>query len=80
MKRAWVLTLAAIFVGVWIPALFLLGRQEEPEGPLPPEPVQTAPADRTEAVQTVPSGDSLDGTMLFAGADERRNGGAEAAG
>lgn len=33
MKRAWVLTLAAIFVGVWIPALFLLGRQEEPEGP-----------------------------------------------
>ena len=65
MKRAWVLTLAAIFVGVWIPALFLLGRQEEPEGTLPPEPVQTAPADRTEAVQTVPSGDSLDGTMLL---------------
>ncbi len=32
----------------------LLGRQEEPEGTLPPEPVQTAPADRTEAVQTVP--------------------------
>lgn len=65
MKRAWVLTLAAIFVGIWIPALFLLGRQEEPEGTLPPEPVQTAPADRTEAVQTVPSGDSLDGTMLL---------------
>ena len=58
MKRAWVLTLAAIFVGVWIPALFLLGRQEEPEGTLPPEPVQTAPADgqrpfRRSPVETV---------------------------
>ena len=77
MKRAWVLTLAAIFVGVWIPALFLLGRQEEPEGTLPPEPVQTAPdRGRSDGPQWRQSGRN----DAFAGADERRNGGAEAAG
>ena len=75
MKRAWVLTLAAIFVGVWIPALFLLGRQEEPEGAGTDGP-GGPDRGRSDGPQWRQSGRN----DAFAGADERRNGGAEAAG
>ena len=65
MKRALVLTLAALFVGLCIPALFLLGQGEHPEGGPPTEPDQTAPEETAGIAQTVPSGDSLDGTLLL---------------
>lgn len=65
MKRALVLTLAALFVGLCIPALFLLGQGEHPEaGPLRSR-TRRPRRRRAGIAQTVPSGDSLDGTLLL---------------
>ncbi len=62
MKRALVLTLTAIFIGLCIPALFLRNRQAETEE----TEAETQPEATTQpSIQAVPSGDSLDGTMLL---------------
>lgn len=63
MKRALVLTLAALFVGLCIP-MFLLGRRQAESEPVRPAEETTVPGE-TVLTEPVLTGDSLDGRRLL---------------